>query len=123
MAFASVIWSYIYRLLQNLGLWSWSPKLANFILDVATDTDETPNFDISYLASERFQIDSKTGFFPSEPPLNRLGPTYDLWEKALDEAMIHFTTPGDGSVDEGERLFGEAWRESVRKVSFPLEHA
>ncbi len=61
---------------------------------------------------DRFDISPTAGFLPNETPLTRLGPTWDLWEIALDSAS-------EGAVAlHGKGQEGKIWREAVAKVRF-----
>jgi len=43
--------------------------------------------DTSTLAAHDFDVDTRTGFMPPDPPLSRLPEQWDLWETTLEAAM------------------------------------
>ncbi|KAF8911055.1 Indoleamine 2,3-dioxygenase [Gymnopilus junonius] len=65
-----------------------------------------------------FDIDTRSGFFPSRP-LERLSGRYDIWEHALLAANGNLSLAEDdseGAVDK--RAFGERWRANI--TSWPV---
>lgn len=50
---------------------------------------------MSVFALDRFEIDARTGFLPPEPPLQRLGPAYHVWEELLDHGKVNARTLRD----------------------------
>lgn len=44
-------------------------------------------FDTSTLAAHDFDVDTRTGFMPPDPPVARLPADWALWEDALDHAI------------------------------------
>ncbi|EED83267.1 predicted protein [Postia placenta Mad-698-R] len=50
--------------------------------EVAVGTTDT-----STLAAHDFDVDTRTGFMPPQPPLTRLPEQWELWETALDDAL------------------------------------
>lgn len=43
--------------------------------------------DTTTLAAHDFDVDNRTGFMPPQPPLERLPPTWEIWESTLDAAV------------------------------------
>jgi indoleamine 2,3-dioxygenase len=73
--------------------------------------------DTSTLAAHDFDVDTRTGFMPPQPPVARLPFEWEIWEVALDEAMqgkLQLGNKVDLSEEEAER--SESWRGRVRKV-------
>ena len=73
--------------------------------------------DTSTLAAHDFDVDTRTGFMPPQPPVARLPFEWDKWEVALDEAMqgkLQLGNKVDLSEEEVQR--SESWRGRVRKV-------
>ena len=67
-----------------------------------------------------YDVDLTSGFLPSEPPLARLPPAFELWEQALDAA-----NRPNGVLSLGEDVSTEAvakressrkWRENIASV-------
>ena len=76
--------------------------------------------DTSTLAAHDFDVDTRTGFMPPQPPLTRLPSAWEPWEAALDDAItsrLQFADRPD-LTDEDETK-SERWRNDVREVSFP----
>jgi indoleamine 2,3-dioxygenase len=74
--------------------------------------------DTSTLAAHDFDVDTRTGFMPPDPPLTRLPAKWEPWEAALDSAM-------NGQLESGEvavsmplpvAAHSEAWRIKIRQV-------
>ena len=75
--------------------------------------------DTSTLAAHDYDVDTRTGFMPPEPPLARLPPQWEQWEVALDNAFYptrlrHVDSP---ELTEEDRAASERWRAIVRSVS------
>jgi indoleamine 2,3-dioxygenase len=74
--------------------------------------------DTTTLAAHDFDVDTRTGFMPPQPPASRLPCFWDQWEVILDDATTQGLQLGDKiSLSEFERTRSEAWRHRVRKVS------
>ncbi|KAG2146115.1 Indoleamine 2,3-dioxygenase [Suillus bovinus] len=75
------------------------------------------HIDTSTLAAHDFDVDTRTGFMPPDPPLNRLPEQWELWETALDaatQAKLQLAVkPG---LTAEEKNSSESWREHVRKL-------
>ena len=74
--------------------------------------------DTSTLAAHDFDVDTRTGFMPPQPPLARLPPEYDLWEVVLADAITGKLQLGDKpGLSEEDQTRSELWRARVREVS------
>ncbi|KAG1852990.1 Indoleamine 2,3-dioxygenase [Suillus tomentosus] len=75
------------------------------------------HIDTSTLAAHDFDVDTRTGFMPPDPPLSRLPAQWELWETALDAAMqakLQLSVKRCLTVEE--KNSSESWREHVRKL-------
>ena len=64
-----------------------------------------------------FDVDQKTGFFPSKP-LPRLPEQFAVWEHAMSSAQGNLSLGDDESPAAlAKRSYGERWRATVRSVS------
>src|ERR1700722_6409557 len=77
--------------------------------------------DTSTLAAHDFDIDTRTGFMPPQPPLARLPLEWEPWEAALDQGAggklkLANTAPHTASDDNEDAQRSEAWRVHVRAV-------
>lgn len=75
--------------------------------------------DTSTLAAHDYDVDTRTGFMPPEPPLARLPPQWEQWEALLDNAFFparlrHVDSP---ELSDEDRTNSERWRACVRAVS------
>ena len=74
--------------------------------------------DTTTLAAHDFDVDTRTGFMPPQPPTSRLQQFWNQWEIVLDDAISHGLQLGDKvSLSDCERKNSEKWRHRVRKVS------
>jgi indoleamine 2,3-dioxygenase len=75
--------------------------------------------DMTSLACPEFGLDWNTGFLPTQVPLARLPAAFNIWEDALQRAMVILKRPGDSDdpppTDE-EREQSLRWRENIRRV-------
>ncbi|KAI1797073.1 Indoleamine 2,3-dioxygenase [Ganoderma leucocontextum] len=73
--------------------------------------------DTSTLAAHDFDVDTRTGFMPPQPPLSRLPEAWEPWEVALDDAISRrlqlAERPGLSEEDEKK---SESWRNSIREL-------
>ena len=71
--------------------------------------------------SKVFDIDQRTGFMASDPPLDRLPHSWEAWEIVLDVAIESKLQVGDklGLTNE-ERAMSKRWRDRVRAVRATL---
>lgn len=77
--------------------------------------------DTTTLAAHDFDIDTRTGFMPPQPPLIRLSDQWEAWEQALDDAQVRRLQLGrKPGITEDERNQSESWRAHIREVS-PLQ--
>jgi indoleamine 2,3-dioxygenase len=73
--------------------------------------------DTTTLAAHDFDVDTRTGFMPPEPPLARLPAEWDAWEVCLaDSIRLRLQLAGKPDITAEERQTSEAWRGTVRKV-------
>ncbi|KAG8689414.1 hypothetical protein FRC09_012436, partial [Ceratobasidium sp. 395] len=76
----------------------------------------SPN--MTALACNEFGLDSVTGFLPPKVPLHRLSSAFDLWECALQRAMIVLKRPGDCEdppATEDEKAQSREWRDRIEQ--------
>lgn len=73
--------------------------------------------DTTTLAAHDFDVDTRTGFMPPQPPLRRLGIEWEPWEVLLDDAISeHLQLGSKPDLPEEEKRKSETWRERVRNV-------
>ncbi|KAG5731616.1 Indoleamine 2,3-dioxygenase family protein [Termitomyces sp. T112] len=73
--------------------------------------------DTTTLAAHDFDVDTRTGFMPPQPPPSRLPPTWEAWEHILDEAQRLKLQLGDTpDLPQHEREKSEMWRSHVRDL-------
>ncbi|KAF8635082.1 hypothetical protein AX15_000566 [Amanita polypyramis BW_CC] len=65
--------------------------------------------DTTTLAAHDFDVDNRTGFMPPHPPLKRLPPQWERWERVLEDAQRVRVSLGGGDA-------GDKWRRSVREM-------
>lgn len=67
-----------------------------------------------------YDVDLTSGFLPSEPPLARLPPAFELWEQALDAANRPngvLSLGEDVSIEAiAKRESSQKWRENIASV-------
>lgn len=76
------------------------------------------HIDTSTLAAHDFDIDTRTGFMPPDPPLSRLPEQWELWETTLEAAMqakLQLAIKPGLTTEEIET--SESWRHRVKQVS------
>jgi len=74
--------------------------------------------DTSTLAAHDFDVDTRTGFMPPDPPLSRLPEQWELWETTLEAAMqakLQLATKQGLTTEEKE--ISALWRDRVKQVS------
>ncbi|KIJ60347.1 hypothetical protein HYDPIDRAFT_117243 [Hydnomerulius pinastri MD-312] len=73
--------------------------------------------DTTTLAAHDFDVDTRTGFMPPDPPMSRLPEDWELWEAILEKAM---TTKLQLAVKPGlsadEIAQSSSWRADVRNL-------
>ncbi|KAG1821602.1 Indoleamine 2,3-dioxygenase [Suillus subaureus] len=75
------------------------------------------HIDTSTLAAHDFDVDTRTGFMPPDPPLSRLPAEWELWETALDAAMqAKLQLAVKPGLTAEEKNSSESWREHVRQL-------
>ena len=73
--------------------------------------------DTSTLAAHDFDVDTRTGFMPPQPPLSRLPEAWEPWEAALDDAIsTRLQLAERPSLSEEDEKKSESWRNSIREV-------
>jgi indoleamine 2,3-dioxygenase len=75
--------------------------------------------DTTTLAAHDFDVDTRTGFMPPDPPLARLPSYWDPWEQLLDDVQaypLHLGSKSD--ITDMEKARSESWRARVRQVRF-----
>lgn len=74
--------------------------------------------DTTTLAAHDFDVDTRTGFMPPQPPLTRLPPEWEAWEVVLDDAVASRLQLGDKrDLSEVDQAISDRWRARVREVS------
>lgn len=73
--------------------------------------------DTTTLAAHDFDVDTRTGFMPPEPPLVRLPLQWEPWEQLLDHAQSYRLQLGKKiDITEEEKARSESWRARVAQV-------
>lgn len=84
----------------------------------ATFGPPTGTVDTTTLAAHDFDVDTRTGFMPPQPPLTRLPLAWERWEELLDAATTARLQLGEKpDLSEAERSRSAEWRARVRQVS------
>ena len=74
--------------------------------------------DTTTLAAHDFDVDTRTGFMPPQPPLSRLPDPWQPWEEALDDAVSARLQLGDKKdLTQKDQERSARWRARVREVS------
>ncbi|KAH9083419.1 Indoleamine 2,3-dioxygenase [Lactarius deliciosus] len=72
--------------------------------------------DTTTLAAHDFDVDTRTGFMPPDPPLVRLPTQWEPWEQLLDDAQVHRLQLGSKyDITDEEVVQSESWRVRVRQ--------
>ncbi|KAH8978332.1 Indoleamine 2,3-dioxygenase [Lactarius hatsudake] len=72
--------------------------------------------DTTTLAAHDFDVDTRTGFMPPDPPLVRLPVQWEPWEQLLEDAQVHRLQLGSKhDITEEEMDQSESWRAQVRQ--------
>ncbi|KAG0706715.1 Indoleamine 2,3-dioxygenase [Suillus ampliporus] len=75
------------------------------------------HIDTSTLAAHDFDLDTRTGFMPPDPPLSRLPEQWELWETALDAAMhTKLQLAIKPNLTTEEEKSSESWREHIQQL-------
>ncbi|KAI0351767.1 Indoleamine 2,3-dioxygenase [Trametes cingulata] len=73
--------------------------------------------DTSTLAAHDFDVDTRTGFMPPEPPLTRLPRAWEPWEVLLEDAIESKLQLADKpNLTDEEKEKSERWRNRVREL-------
>lgn len=71
--------------------------------------------DTTTLAAHDFDVDTRTGFMPPDPPISRLPSEWEPWEMILDQALsMKLQLAVKPGLTEDEMARSASWRESVR---------
>lgn len=71
--------------------------------------------DTTTLAAHDFDVDTRTGFMPPDPPISRLPIEWEPWETILDQAMtIKLQLAVKPGLTEEEIAHSASWRAIVR---------
>lgn len=74
--------------------------------------------DTTTLAAHDFDVDTRTGFMPPQPPQTRLPDTWRPWEEILGDAVASKLQLGDKpDLSGADRTRSAEWRARVRDVS------
>jgi indoleamine 2,3-dioxygenase len=74
--------------------------------------------DASTLAAHDFDVDTRTGFLPPQPPLARLPVDWEPWEAALSDTLERKLQLGDkADISTAEIESSASWWISVSQVS------
>ena len=77
--------------------------------------------DTSTLAAHDFDVDTRTGFMPPQPPLTRLPSAWEPWEAVLEDAIRSRLQLADKlDLSEKDETDSERWRNTVREVSIRI---
>lgn len=72
--------------------------------------------DTTTLAAHDFDVDTRTGFMPPNPPLVRLPTQWEPWEQLLDDAQVHRLQLGSKrDITAEEMVQSESWRTRIRQ--------
>ncbi|KAI0245795.1 tryptophan 2,3-dioxygenase [Lactifluus subvellereus] len=73
--------------------------------------------DTTTLAAHDFDVDTRTGFMPPDPPLVRLPLQWEPWEQLLDDTQVHRLQLGNkNDITDAEKAQSESWRARVRQL-------
>ncbi|EIN12338.1 tryptophan 2,3-dioxygenase [Punctularia strigosozonata HHB-11173 SS5] len=73
--------------------------------------------DTTTLAAHDFDVDTRTGFMPPEPPLTRLPARWDRWEDALEDAIhSRLQLASKPQLTQEQLCQSERWRTRVREI-------
>ncbi|KAI0273961.1 hypothetical protein BGY98DRAFT_1118691 [Russula aff. rugulosa BPL654] len=73
--------------------------------------------DTTTLAAHDFDVDTRTGFMPPNPPLARLPSQWEPWEQLLDDAQSYRLQLGKKiNITEEEKSGSESWRARVAQL-------
>lgn len=73
--------------------------------------------DTTTLAAHDFDVDTRTGFMPPNPPLARLPSQWEPWEQLLDDAQSYRLQLGNKvDITDEEKARSESWRVRVAQL-------
>jgi indoleamine 2,3-dioxygenase len=73
--------------------------------------------DTTTLAAHDFDVDTRTGFMPPNPPLARLPSQWEPWEQLIDDAQSCRLQLGNKiNITDEEKARSESWRVRVAQV-------
>ncbi|KAF7793714.1 hypothetical protein EIP86_004830 [Pleurotus ostreatoroseus] len=73
--------------------------------------------DTTTLAAHDFDVDTRTGFMPPDPPITRLPPEWEAWEVVLDDAVQSSLQLGDKQdLSQQDQARSARWRAQVREI-------
>ncbi|GJE89819.1 indoleamine 2,3-dioxygenase [Phanerochaete sordida] len=73
--------------------------------------------DTTTLAAHDFDVDTRTGFMPPQPPITRLPPAWESWEELLDDARDGKLKLGERpDLSEDDKALSDRWRARVREM-------
>ncbi|KAI0750068.1 tryptophan 2,3-dioxygenase [Daedaleopsis nitida] len=73
--------------------------------------------DTSTLAAHDFDVDTRTGFMPPQPPLARLPAAWEPWEAVLEDAIhSHLQLADRLDLADKHAAESERWRNTVREL-------
>ena len=79
--------------------------------------------DTTTLAAHDFDVDTRTGFMPPQPPLARLPTGWESWELILEDGIGENLQLGDKpGLSEVEMAQSETWRSRIREVGTSFQH-
>lgn len=85
----------------------------NFVIGQGGDG----SFDTTTLAAHDFDVDTRTGFMPPDPPISRLPVEWEPWETTLDRAMsMNLQLAVKPGLTGNEIARSASWRESVHDI-------
>lgn len=79
--------------------------------------------DTTTLAAHDFDVDTRTGFMPPDPPVRRLPEQWEPWEAALQKAMHdRLQLAVKENITDAERQVSHRWRLEVRELpTIPIQ--
>ncbi|KAI6141958.1 Indoleamine 2,3-dioxygenase [Pisolithus thermaeus] len=94
------------------------PRPDPFIgVSVADGPDLEGIVDTTTLAAHDFDVDTRTGFMPPDPPIRRLPEQWEPWEAALQKAMHDgLQLAVKENITDAERNMSDRWRLEVSEL-------
>ncbi|KAI5993972.1 Indoleamine 2,3-dioxygenase, partial [Pisolithus albus] len=92
-------------------------------VSVADGPDLEGIVDTTTLAAHDFDVDTRTGFMPPDPPVRRLQEQWEPWEAALQKAMHdRLQLAIKENITDEERQVSHRWRLEVKEVLLRRAH-